>query len=284
MSIEKIVVGVDESAPSKHTLAWAMDEGELRGSTVVAVHSYHYPWAPTPAGFIPGPSGVDDLEVEARSRLARIIQGVMETGGWTHEPEAVVRFGPQAAVELCDEAKDASMLVVGQRGSGGFLGLRLGSVSEGCLHHSPTTLVIVPEAAAQLGPVRQVTVGVDGSDRSIPALQWAVDEGERHGVPVVALMTWNWLGPPLREIQPVAGWDESDAQEFLDNTLAKAGCESVESQLFNGPPARALVERSTEGDLVVVGANGASTLRGLLAGSVSRQLAHHAVAPIVVVR
>ena len=284
MATEKIVVGVDDSAVARHTLAWAMDEAELRSASLVAVHSYHYPWAPAPVGYMPGPTSIDELGVEARARVDGVIEDVMKTGGWTHDPEAVVRFGPRPAAELCDEAKDASMLVVGQRGSGGFLGLRLGSVSEGCLHHAPTTVVIVPEESAELGPPKRITVGVDGSDQSIAAVQWAADEGRRHGVAVVALMTWNWLGPPLREIQPVAGWDESKASAFLDTTLARAECESMEREVVNGPPARSLIERSATGDLVVVGANGASTARGVLAGSVSRQLAHHAVAPIVIVR
>ncbi len=284
MATNRIVVGVDESDTAKHALAWALDEAELRSGSVVAVHSYHYPWAPAPAGYMPGDMDLDELEAEAREQVATAVGDVIERGGWAHEPEAVVRFGPKASTELCEEAENADLLVVGQRGSGGFLGLRLGSVSEGCLHHAPATLVIVPEASAEMGPLKRITVGVDGSERSAPALRWAVDEGERHGVPVVALMTWNWLGPPLREIQPVIGWDADKAAELLDATVTEAGCASVEREIVNGPPARALIERSEAGDLVVVGANGASTARGILAGSVSRQLAHHAVAPIVVVR
>ena len=40
-------------------------------------------------------------------------------------------------------AEGATMLVVGNRGRGGFAGLRLGSVSQAIAHHSPCPLVIV---------------------------------------------------------------------------------------------------------------------------------------------
>ena len=40
-------------------------------------------------------------------------------------------------------AEGADMLVVGNRGRGGFAGLRRGSVSQAIAHHSPCPLVIV---------------------------------------------------------------------------------------------------------------------------------------------
>ena len=53
----------------------------------------------------------------------------------------------QAAPALVEAARDASMLVVGSRGLGGFSGLLLGSVSQQCAHHATSTLVIVREGS-----------------------------------------------------------------------------------------------------------------------------------------
>ncbi len=50
--------------------------------------------------------------------------------------------GPAARV-LLDEAAHASLLVVGDRGIGGFAGLRLGSVGLQCAMHAPCTVIIV---------------------------------------------------------------------------------------------------------------------------------------------
>lgn len=279
-----IVVGVDTSEPAQHALAWAMNEGELRGEGVVAVLQYHYPWAPAPVGYVPRPLSEEELQAEAERDLEHVIDKVVRSGGWSREPQPVVRFGPSAVRILCEEADEATMLVVGQRGGGGFLGLRLGSVSEGCLHRSPNTVAIVPSTAKDLEPVRRVTVGVDGSPDSVEAVRWAVDEAARLGVPVRALMAWSWVGPPLPSEELTDVWDSAHAVAVLDRALDRGGTNGVERELVEGRPAPALIEASAEGDLVVVGAHGHSRLGGALVGSVSRQLAHHAAAPVVIVR
>jgi nucleotide-binding universal stress UspA family protein len=49
-------------------------------------------------------------------------------------------------------------------------------------------------------------------------------------------------------------------------------------------PAKALIERSKEADLVVVGSRGLGGFKGMLLGSVSQHLVAHAECPVVVVR
>lgn len=62
------------------------------------------------------------------------------------EIEKKVVEGP-AAPALVEASRDASMLVVGSRGLGGFSGLLLGSVSQQCASHATCTLVIVRESS-----------------------------------------------------------------------------------------------------------------------------------------
>ncbi len=49
----------------------------------------------------------------------------------------------QPARVLRDRASQASLLVVGSRGRGGFKWLLLGSVSSQCVHHGPYPTVVV---------------------------------------------------------------------------------------------------------------------------------------------
>jgi nucleotide-binding universal stress UspA family protein len=44
---------------------------------------------------------------------------------------------------LLDQAKDASLLVVGSRGHGAFTGMLLGSVSQHCVSHADVPVVVV---------------------------------------------------------------------------------------------------------------------------------------------
>lgn len=57
-----------------------------------------------------------------------------------------MRYGTPASV-LLRAARDASLLVVGSRGLGGFAGLLLGSVAQHCVQHAACPVVVVREDA-----------------------------------------------------------------------------------------------------------------------------------------
>ena len=134
---EKIVVGVDGSDCSLDALRWAVDEARLRGARIVAVNAWSLPQVSTYSEA----AHVAELSFEehARTALAEAVAGVDAAGV---EVERVVREGPAAAV-LIDAARDASLLVVGSRGLGGFTGLLLGSVSQQCVQHAACPVVVV---------------------------------------------------------------------------------------------------------------------------------------------
>jgi nucleotide-binding universal stress UspA family protein len=57
----------------------------------------------------------------------------------------------------------------------------------------------------------------------------------------------------------------------------------VDRVLASGSAADGLLGAAKGADLVVVGSRGVGGFRGLLLGSVSQQVAHHAACPVVVV-
>lgn len=78
------------------------------------------------------------------------------------------------------------------------------------------------------------------------------------------------------------------AEQALDGVLAKAASEWTDVDVRRAvvealAPARALVERSRDADLLVVGSRGRGGFAGLLLGSVSQQCIQHAACPVVVV-
>lgn len=138
--MERIVVGVDGSEPSRAALGWAVGEARLRGAAVDAVHAWTYPVYGYAGGMMPAP-------VIDRERLVGAAAAVLDEVCDSVDAAGVVvrrllEEGP-AARALLDAAEGASLLVVGSRGHGGFTALLLGSVSQHLAHHAPCPFVIV---------------------------------------------------------------------------------------------------------------------------------------------
>jgi nucleotide-binding universal stress UspA family protein len=142
-----IVVGVDGSPVSLDALAWAVDEARLRAARLRVVNAWTVPLSielPEPAvlgrPLVAEPMLEDvagALEASAVELLARVTEGI---DGVELVTEAIE--GAPAHV-LVQAAADADLLVVGNRGRGGFKGLLLGSVSQQCAQHATCPVVIV---------------------------------------------------------------------------------------------------------------------------------------------
>ena len=131
----KIVVGVDGSPSSKGALRWAVRQAQLTASVVEAVTAWEYPelLGPPPAEFNP--------EERARRVLDSVIE---ETVGATSPVEVrrvVIERHPAPA--LLEASKDASLLVVGNRGHREFVSVMIGSVSLHCVAHADCPVVIL---------------------------------------------------------------------------------------------------------------------------------------------
>ncbi|MFI9105541.1 universal stress protein [Streptomyces fildesensis] len=135
----RIVVGVDGSEPSKAALRWAVRQAELTGDAVVAVIAWDFPrnWT----GWPPPGDPSFDWEDSARKILTEAID---QATGPDHPVEIRTRVvqGHPAAV-LLNEAKNAALLVVGNRGHGGFSEALLGSVGQHLTQHATCPVLVV---------------------------------------------------------------------------------------------------------------------------------------------
>ena len=139
-----ITVGLDGSAHSAKTLAWAVAEAAARNAplTVLAVHqvaSNHWTGHPV---IYPG----DQPELE-KMRLAveETTQKAVAQAGVPGPASVTVRaVSGLPAVELINASRDCDLIVVGSRGGGGFAKLMLGSVSSQVLHHAHCPVVVIP--------------------------------------------------------------------------------------------------------------------------------------------
>jgi nucleotide-binding universal stress UspA family protein len=196
---------------------------------------------------------------------------------------------PEAVLEA--ESRWAELVVVGNRGLGGFTGLLIGSVAVALAAHAECPVVVVrgaePDQAAPLP--EPVVVGVDGSPQSEAALAFAFAAADLRRVPLVAVHAWwDLLVDPT--MAPLVDWDAAEADEHEVLAERLAGWTQtypdvpVRRLVVRDRPARALVEESGRAQLVVAGSRGRGGLRGMLLGSVSQALLHHAHCPVAVVR
>jgi len=280
-----IVVGVDGSEHGRRALRWAQREAALRGRELTALLAwglFDQLHADGGASFDP-----DYGPTDAAAALNVIVADTLGAGAVR---QVVVCDLPARA--LLDAARDADLLVVGPRGRGELREVVLGSVTQTCLHHAPCPIAIVRgndgPAAGGAGAGERVVVGVDGSETSDRALRWALDDARARGGIVAAVHAWHLpfsmsLTAGTRDLSAFEDAAGRLLDQVVDATAAGYRDVTVERVLVGGSPADTLLGAARDAALVVVGGRGVGGFRGLLLGSVSQQLAHHAPCPVVVV-
>jgi nucleotide-binding universal stress UspA family protein len=135
----RIVVGVDGSEPSKAALRWAVRQAQLTSGVVEAVHAWEYPLIP--AAPVAPAADLFDFEKDAHTNLATAIDEAIGPDRPVEIHPLVARGNPAAV--LLDAARGAQLLVVGNRGHGGFTEALLGSVGQHCVQHAPCPVVVL---------------------------------------------------------------------------------------------------------------------------------------------
>ncbi|WP_369386571.1 universal stress protein [Streptomyces sp. CG1] len=135
-----------------------------------------------------------------------------------------------------------------------------------------------------------LVVGVDGSDSSLLAVDWAVDEAARHGLPLRLVHASLW--ERYEALQPSFGTgrtaEEVMAQHIIASCVERAQLRNPEvkasGEILADDAVSALLRAGPEAFALVTGVRGRGEIAGLLLGSVSLAVAARAVCPVVVVR
>ena len=137
-----------------------------------------------------------------------------------------------------------------------------------------------------------IVVGHDGSECAQDALRWAAALAGRAGLPLTVVRAWSMTTAPRPRtwepgyVPPMTDFEAAVLDE-LTALVAKAGLDPavpVTCSVVHRSPAKGLLEAAQGADLLVVGARGRGGFAGLVLGSVSDQLVHHAPCPVTVIR
>ena len=137
--------------------------------------------------------------------------------------------------------------------------------------------------------MERIVVGVDGSEGAQRALRFAIGEARRRGASLEVVHAWHVPYAAAGPYVPGPMLDPAPIEELERWTLARAvdaedtsGVE-VHRALVCDTASRALIDAAKGADLLVVGTRGRGGFVGLLLGSVSQTVTHHAPCPVVVV-
>jgi nucleotide-binding universal stress UspA family protein len=281
-----VVVGVDGSACSLDAVALAAREAALRDRPLRVVYAFFWPFLGVPLG----PSPLGPPEGGLLGDAQRIVQEAVDRARQA-EPSVTVAGAAitgAASEVLIDQSRSAAVVVVGDRGLGGFTGLLVGSVAVQLAAHAACPVLV---ARGRPNPTGDVLVGVDGSPAAEPAIGAAFEEATLRGARLTALHVWSHPpatgpGDMLPLVYDVA---ETEAEEARVLAEALAGWRDkypdlvVRRELRRAYVRSALIDETTRSQLVVVGSRGRGGFTGLLLGSVSQAMLHHAQCPVMIV-
>jgi len=274
----RIVVAYDGSPDAQTALTWAIRTALLTEQPVVAVVASAADDLTPGASLLEG-DHLDEVRASAKQVLAEALLG---------DTAVEVRPGPAVPV-LLEASADASLLVVGSRGHGQVAGLVAGSVSQHLARHASCPVVVARPVSHPAAA--RIVVGVDGSGGSDAALEFACRRAELTGEDVVVLHGWRdggATGTTRREVPGEFMARIAEEERLLSEAVAGVQAEHPDVRLE--PEAipvvswRALADASGAATLVVVGSRGRGAFSGMLLGSVSQQVLHHAQCPVAVVR
>ncbi|GAA4061731.1 universal stress protein [Streptomyces shaanxiensis] len=285
-----VVVGVDGSPSSLAAVEVAAREAGLRGVGLRLVHAFGWPAAHIPPGgrlWEPSGGGVREL---IDGTLAKAERRAHETAPDVAIMREIVVGEPVMVLEI--ESRTASLAVVGSRGLSRFGALLLGSTAGHLAAHAACPVIVVRGRPDPTGPV---LLAVDDSPAARGAVEFAFAEAAAHGTNLVALHAWSTRSERAYDQPadpPFVTYDEDRLRDEEERVLAQAlgGLRerypdvAVDRRLVRGRIRHTLIEASADAGLVVAGARGRGGFAGLLLGSVSQALLHHAHCPVAVVR
>jgi nucleotide-binding universal stress UspA family protein len=284
-----VVVGYDGSEHARQAVDWAAAEAASRNTALSIVAATTIPLEGMRfGGTVLTADAIDDL----LDRLSEVTEQCAEEVRRAHpglEVRIMVALGSATSV-LLDASSNADLVVVGSRGMGGFRGLLVGSVGVQVATNASCPAVVIRDAPPESAST--VVVGVDGSELSLAALDFAFGVADRRGWSVRAVHAWEIptyevlavpTGPPPIDVDAFEASEQLAFAESLAGLREHYPTVAVEERVIRGQSVRAILDASEDAALIALGTRGRGEFLGAVLGSVSQGVLHRAKVPVAVI-
>ncbi|MDD1477665.1 universal stress protein [Arthrobacter sp. H16F315] len=277
-----IVVGINGSAGSKAALAWALERAARDKLPVTVIHAVDDRWMTPDFQY-------HELIRQAGTELLQEAKASASGQAPSVKVDVELGHGSGSSV-LRDAAKEASLVVVGEHDKHWLDG---GPMSDRALQ-----IVSASEASAAVIPLKAgagnhgVVVGVDGSEESLQAVNFAAAEADRGRDELTVVFAFRRPARWIETQLPESGLAESILEEdrvVLAESVAGLGDKYpdliVHQRLeTDTEPAKALVEAARDARLLVVGSRGHGGFSRMLLGSTAHAVLLSLPCPTIVTR
>lgn len=264
-----IVVGVSTTPDGQQALRWATDEAIRRELPLRVVLAQDGPAEPARLAYDNAMAYVHD-----RVGAGRVSGSFVST---------------RPALALVEESAGAELVVLGSRSRSTVAAVMLGSVSCAVAAHAAGPVVVVRNSR-HVPAVDRIVAGFDGSPESDAALAFAFEEAALRGSPLDVVYVWQQVPAldPAAWTMDRAETEREDRRRELRERVTpyqdKHPKVAAATHVLEGRPATLLTRQSDTARMVVVGSRGHGGIAGLLLGSVSQALLHHAQSTVAVIR
>ncbi|MCF8587396.1 universal stress protein [Gordonia liuliyuniae] len=284
--VSPIVVGVDGSAASRTALAWAVETAVRRDLPLRVVGAFDpVPTSSAVNMLLPG-DVIDALRAEAANTVedavayARSLTSVTEIIG-------DVVTGPAVAA-LVEASAGSALTAVGTRHLSGVRSLFFGSVSINLAAHAKSDVAVIAGPSGG-GPV---VAAVDGSALTGPVLERALIVADVFDTSLTVVHAWTDLDESTLAAGSVGSdlvaehADRVDEQvrSWIAPVAARYPLTSVNVVVAPGGAAQTICRVARDATMIVLGSRGRGGLAGMLLGSTSQDVIHHAERPVLVVK
>ena len=284
-----VVVGVDGSYTAIRAARWAAAVARRLEASLHIVHAEPY----VGHNFSDAIAEIRAIEMTSQHELAQAILKAAEHAVRADCADLLI------TTEDLSESADTGLIELSHRARMIVLGSEEVTLGTAILVGS-TTVAVATRASCpvivwrgdSVAPTSQpILLGVDGDDDSRVAITAAFELADRLGVDIVAVHAWSKRRSPGDVNLPfMIDWDamEADQRQHLSDKLSRwirlypdVGVTFVADAKR---PSKALLSRSANAQLVVVGSRGRGPMLSVVLGSTGMNLLHHSAVPVMICR